>query len=568
MSVRQQSRPPFVASAHAHYNHRLIQHRALWRTLGTMFSSYPRHHATRSALSRSIPLAIVLAVVSALIALTACGVDLSNPPRLATATARAAAPTATAPAPLVLPAPTATGEAIALPEAVAPTTGVELTIWVNEQSPEHQAMLDELAAEFADRTGTNVAVQLVAPARLPDLVNTAVLSGTLPDLVLYPVEYTAGWVANGALDPAAANEVVDRLDRDTFDPAALELLTAGGQTAAIPSDGYHQLLLYRADWFADRGLRPPDTYAAMATAAEQIFNPEAIISGLVIPTESNLVTTHQAFEQIALANGCRLIDEAGEVTILDEACAAALEHYYTTINRFSPTGVQTDTSARNALLAGRTGMIVTSPAILPDLAGLNPAAPPTCPECDETEDGVNYLARNVGVLTEIRGSGAGAAPAAFGNVTVLGITTAANREAAQEFAAFWFEEGYERWLAVNPERKVPMRLGTADAPRRFIDAWGTQPVAGSDLSLTDIYGAETVARLRDGIAAAPRWGIREGQGALLTRLYEEFTISIVLQEMLSGYFPPTDTLQEAYRRTIELIPNYAFPIVVPQELEP
>ena len=533
-----------------------------------MFSSHPRHHAASLARSRPLLLTVWPALLAALIALTACGVDLSNPPRLATATARAAAPTATAPAPLVLPAPTATGEAIALPEAVAPTTGVELTIWVNEESAEHQAMLDELAADFANRTGTNVAVQLVAPARLPDLVNTAVLSGTLPDLILHPIEHTAGWVANGALDPAAADEVVDRLGRDTFDPAALELLSVGGQTAAIPSDGYHQLLLYRADWFADLGLRQPDTYAAMATAAESIFDPEAIISGLVIPTESNLVTTHQAFEQIALANGCRLIDEAGEVIILEDACAAALEHYYTTINRFSPTGVQTDTSARNALLAGRTGMIVTSPAILPDLAGLNPAAPPSCPECDATEDGVNYLARNVGVLTEIRGDAATAAPTAFGTVTSLGITTAADREAAQEFAVYWFEEGYERWLAINPERKVPMRLGTADAPRQYIDAWGAQPVAGSELSLTDIYGAETVARLRDGIAAAPRWGIREGHGALLTQLYEEFTISIVLQEMLSGYFPPDSTLQEAYRRTIQLIPNYAFPIVVPQELEP
>jgi multiple sugar transport system substrate-binding protein len=110
-----------------------------------------------------------------------------------------------------------------------------------------------------------------------------------------------------------------------------------------------------------------------------------------------------------------------------------------------------------------------------------------------------------------------------------------------------------------------MRWGTAEEPRRHIDAWGAQPVAGSDLSLTDIYGAETVARLRDGIAAAPRWGIREGQGALMSRLYDEFTISIVLQEMLSGYFPPTTTLQEAYRRTIDLMPNYAFPIITPEE---
>jgi hypothetical protein len=81
----------------------------------------------------------------------------------------------------------------------------------------------------------------------------------------------------------------------------------------------------------------------------------------------------------------------------------------------------------------------------------------------------------------------------------------------------------------------------------------------------DIYGEEVVARLRDGIASAPRWGLREGYGGLMTQLYDEFTISIVLQEMLSGYFGTETTLQEAYRRTIELIPNYAFPVILDEE---
>jgi multiple sugar transport system substrate-binding protein len=427
-------------------------------------------------------------------------------------------------------------------------------------------MLDELATQFADRYGIDVAVQQVSPARLPELVSTAVLSGTLPDVILHPVEFTAGWAEGGVLDPDAADEVVNRLGRDTFDPAALELVDAGGVAAALPSDGYHQLLVYRADWFEERGLASPDTYAAMATAAERLFDREAIISGLVVPTESNLVTTHQAFEHIALANGCRLIDEAGEVTILEPGCRAALEHYFTTINRYSPSGVQTDTSARNALLDGLTGMIITSPAILPDLAGLNPAAMPGCPECVASEDGVNELARRVGVLTELRGPNG--EPAAFGNARALGITTAADLAAAQAFAEFWFTEAYESWLAVNPERKVPLRLGTADEPRRFIDSWGTTPLAGSDLSLRDIYGEEVVARLRDGVAAAPRWGLREGYGGLMSQLYDEFIISIVLQEMLSGYFGIDTTLQEAYRRTVELIPNYAFPIAVEEETGP
>ena len=134
-----------------------------------MFSSHLHPHPLPRALSRPRRLLGLLVWLAAVVALTGCGVDFSNPPRLAKATARAAVPPTTTPAPLVLPAPTATGEAIALPEAISPVTGIELTIWVNEQSPEHQAMLDELATEFADRTGTNVAVQLVAPARLPDL---------------------------------------------------------------------------------------------------------------------------------------------------------------------------------------------------------------------------------------------------------------------------------------------------------------------------------------------------------------------------------------------------------------
>jgi multiple sugar transport system substrate-binding protein len=150
-------------------------------------------------------------------------------------------------------------------------------------------------------------------------------------------------------------------------------------------------------------------------------------------------------------------------------------------------------------------------------------------------------------------------------MALLGITTAADREAAQAFAEFWFNEGYERWLAVNSERKVPMRLGTAEDPRAFIDNWGLAPLGESGVSLTDIYGAEVVARLRDGIAAAPRWGLREGYGALMTRLYDDLIISIVLQEMLSGYFGTDTTLNEAYRRTVELIPNYSFPFLLEEE---
>lgn len=486
----------------------------------------------------------------ALLLLSAC--SLANPPRLATATAQAAFTATPSPEPLILP--------VATPTAVPGTTpddtpaqaepNPSLTVWVNETSEAHETMLDAMAADFAAAHSIDVEMVLVSPQLLPELVNTAVLSNTLPDIIIHPLEFSVGWAERGIFDTAVAQTVLAELGAETFNPDALTLAqTAGGQLAALPNSGYHQLIIYRSDWFAQRNLAAPDRFQTLFAAAEATHDPENLISGFVVPTESNLVSTQQIFEQMALAAGCQLVDEAGEIKLLEPACVEALSFYYRIINQFSPIGVQTDTSTRNAYLAGRTGLIMGPPSLLPQLAGLDPTARPSCPECaaDPT-----FLAQNSAVLTQLNG-------AEYGNMSLLGITSAAEQETAVLFATYWFNEGYAQWLSVDSERKVPMRWSTANNPRQFIDAWGSQPLAGSDQTLESLFGADVVARLRDGVANSGRWGMPQGQGQLITTLYEELTLSIVLQEMLSGYFSSDQSIIEAYNRIVDLIPNYGFP---------
>jgi len=520
-----------------------------------------RCHLVTQATGGRPPCHLVIALLLLLsLAMAACQTALLEPPRLATATARVAA-TATATAePVVLKAPTPTGEALADSNTVANVgPNPVLTIWINETSAGHEVALRAMASQFAEEHAINLELMQVSPSLLPNLVATAVLSDTLPDVILHPIEYTLGWAERGILDAAAADAIVDQIGRDTFNPAALELITVNDETAAIPSDGYQQLLIYRADWFDERGLPPPTNYDAMLTAAETLSDTTRLINSFIIPTESNLVTTHQAFEHIASANGCRLIDEKGEVLILEPACREALNFYFRIVNRYSPPGVQTDASARNAFLAGRTAMIMAPPTILPQLAGLDGEYVPICPECGPAGDNaINYLAQNSGLVTQISGADPAAPGANFGEIMALGVTRVADPEVAAVFVDYWFNEGYETWLAVETERKVPTRWGTAEEPGRYIDAWGAQPVAGSNLSLADIYGQEVVDRLRDGMAESNRWGFDQGQGALITRLYEELTFSIVLQEMLSGYFNAEDTIIELYQRITDLIPNYQY----------
>ena len=141
---------------------------------------------------------------------------------------------------------------------------------------------------------------------------------------------------------------------------------------------------------------------------------------------------------------------------------------------------------------------------------------------------------------------------------MLGITSVAPPETAVSFATYFFNEGYEQWLAVESERKVPLRWGTAVEPRRYLDRWGSQPLTGSSLSLRDLYGEEAIAQLRDNVATTSRWGLPQDQGEVITQLYESLTLSIVLQEMLSGYFNSSQTLQEMYNRVTGLIPNYQY----------
>lgn len=488
---------------------------------------------------------VLILILAMGLLLTACQPALLDPPRLATVTARSQiTPTATA-VPLILSAPTATPGGVQ-----KPVTGDnpqqqnnQLTVWINETSPEHYAIMQTMMAEFQEESGIDVAWQMITPPLLPELVNTAVLSGTLPDIILHPIEYTTGWTERGILDSTIAEAAAAQIGRDTFDPAAIELAINNGKLAALPSDGYKQLWLYRSDWYASKNISPPDNYNAMLRGAEAHFERRTgeLISGLVVPTESNLVNTHRVFEQIALANGCNLIDTQGEIQFLEPACRDALDFYYSIINQFSPPGVQTDISAKNAFLDGRTGLIMTSPTLL-------------------TELGTNDLVANTGIITAINGDGSAASPTEFSNLTYLGFTQEAEEETAVAFAEYWFNTGYPQWLAINSERKVPLRLGTSNNPTQFIDNWGNSPIADGQ-SLQTLFGPEVVAQLRDGVAETPRWGIREGQGSLITELYEKLTLSIVLQEMLSGYFNPAKTIYEAYNRLLELLPDYQYPII-------
>lgn len=492
-----------------------------------------------------------------------------SPPRVATATAQANA-VAPQETPLLLPAPTPTPRAGSVSGEedvpISAPTAPPLTLWVNDTAPETATLIRELAQRFTAQSGIPIETIFVKSDAVSTLLRTAAATDTMPDLVLHSFEQTGGWQQDGLLNTAATTAVVDQLGRETFAPGALDVLRAeNGEIAAVPLSTWQHFLVYRADWFGRNNLPAPDSFADIYNAAETFYDPEGVTSGLVVATDSKLSSTQRIFEHMAIANGCRLVDDAGEITAIHPACLETLDFYRDVINQFSPVGFQTDISALKAYLGGRTGLILVDANVLPALAGYDEQSLPNCAECATNP---RYLVENSGFVTALQGNGTySSAAATYPGVTALGITSAANAEAAQAFATFLLSDGYVDWLSLFPEWKAPLRLHSAEAQNAYLDAWRAAPLRPGGESLETLFGPDLIAQMTSGLAPIERWGFKEGQPAVISRVYPSLELSQMLQEMLSGYITSSQAVFELYNRSVAQIPNYGFDVSTPAPLE-
>ncbi len=423
-------------------------------------------------------------------------------------------------------------------EKVVP--GKTIQFWSTETQPSRAAKTQEILQRFEEQTGIHVELILTDEDALPELTTAAVAAGTLPDVIFVPVDFVVGWVEEGILDPKAATEVVKALGEDTFSRGALDMVKTAQGYGAVPSDGWGQLLIYRKDLFDKAGLDAPTTFDKIMEAAKALHDPGNNFYGITAATAAGKVFTQQTFEHFALANGCEVVDSEGNILIDSPQCVEAIAFYADLLSNYGPPGEGDVVSTRATYFAGQAAMIVWSPFILDEMAGLRDSAFPSCPEC---ADDPAYLAKNSGFVPAF--AGPSGSPAQYGQISYMGITTNADKEATAEFLKFWFNEGYLDWLSVAPEGKLPMRSGTPDEPDKFIQGWA-QLETGVDrkAKLGDIYGPDVIELLIRGTQNFKRWGFSQGQGKLIAAIYQALPVPNYLREVLDGNLTPEEAAQE------------------------
>jgi multiple sugar transport system substrate-binding protein len=410
------------------------------------------------------------------------------------------------------------------------TAGRTLTVWSLENITDRVQATQRIVTRFTQQTGVKVNLVAVDENQFPQLITNASAAGKLPDVVgALPLAGVAQMGGFGLLDTDAAKAVVEQLGAGTFSPRALELTSSAGKQAAVPSDGWAQLLVYRKDLFDKAGLAAPDTFDKIRQAAQALNRPG--LAGITAATVPNDAFTEQSFENFALANGCEMVDDSGAITLDSPACVQTFDFYGSLLKNYSVRGAQDVDTTRASYFSGKAAMVVWSSFILDEMAGLRKDAIPSCPEC--TKDPA-FLAKNSGIVTGVQGP-SGTEPAQFGELTSWALTTAGNTESAKSFVSFMMNDGYTDWLAIAPEGKFPARKGTGDDGTKFTTAWDSLP-AGVDTKkpLKDIYPAEVLKALRTSPDTFRRWALPQGQGQLLGATLGELPVPKAINAQVSG----------------------------------
>lgn len=187
------------------------------------------------------------------------------------------------------------------------------------------------------------------------------------------------------------------------------------------------------------------------------------------------------------------------------------------------------------------------------VAGMTVGFPPTCDRCKKQRD---YIARNTGVVTALGGPDVEQGTQ-YGLPFNLGIMKNTDTESAKKFVEYLLSDGYAKALSTAGEGRFPMRNGTKDEPKKYLEQWQELEIGNVDASkqrkLTDIYDQSVLDAIENGATHIDRWGFGHRYGQLAASMATENVLARDLGPLFDGKSATTvaQTMQESAKTVAE-----------------
>jgi len=394
--------------------------------------------------------------------------------------------------------------------AVAPGAGATaqapeplvLSFWTTDADPKRLAAIRNLMDGFVASTdGIDVELRSVGNAELLDAFDEARSAGALPDVIHAGSDSIVALGLRGDLDRDRTTRLIKNIRERRFAAGARRMLRgADWLYYGVPIHGWLQGLIYRADWFAEAGLEPPNGWDRILEAAQRLHDPENGRYGILVGTMSDIYA-QQVFSHLALTNGVEIADAKGAI-VFDSPRTVETLSFLKQLADYTPPGPQTWRS-RDYYLQGRLAMMFYSTYIMDDLAIEEVAEDSLTGDNFDDLDGAPY---DPALIKNTRGSMVlwNTRSAGFGAVIALGMTNTDDpeRQAAQEaLLRFLFRNDvYIAWMHIEPGGNLPVMTETAQDPRFYRDLRG----------VLAHFGRERTQAIVDGMADIESFNVVNG----------------------------------------------------------
>lgn len=396
--------------------------------------------------------------------------------------------------------------------------GQPVTVWHWETPPARVSTLDALFEQFA--TDTGVEAEQV-PTNFGDYqtkILAALSANQLPEILFVNPPQVPLLLEQDAIVPL--DELFAELDAQYSFPEALSApYRIDGAQYGIPVFGVFWPLTYRADLYEAAGLQPPETWAELRTAAEELTidengdgTPE--VYGMCLPVSSNGNYGSQVVWSFLRSNGGDIVDvvDGQQEIVFDSPETVRTYEYLADLAQFSPPGMANmDWGATELLIkSGRCANVMYNGAWMRELAENDPELlesyamkPMPAPEGED--------------------------PAHTGYPRALVVTRAAednmaNVEAFLEW--LYMPENHASLLMMEPGLFMPVTQATAES-----DAFLEAPVIAENQKLVS-----TQAGIADSVNIIGFTGETPAPSA--SQLESSFTLGKVLQQIvLEGMTP-------------------------------
>ena len=387
--------------------------------------------------------------------------------------------------------------------AAEPTGPVEIEFWTTQTQSDRQATIQVLVDTF-EALNPDITINVV-PVEENDVstqVAAAANAGTLPALAEFGAETAVALGAEGVLDVDGITDFVRDFGEDRFYRGALRMVGTGdGSYYAMPFHGWIQGIWYRADWFEEAGLEPPNNWDRILEAAEYFYDPAQNQYGILVGTRAEAYA-EQVFTQFARSNGAALFDRDGNLVFNSPEMREAIE-YYAEVAQYNPPGPQT-WRARDYYLQNKMAMFFYSTYIMDDLALESDAAGSLTGENFEDLQGAAFdpeLVQNTRLAPIITNT----QEAGYGVILSLALFDqgdSAKTEAAKKFMRYLLSpNAYVTFLHMAPGGMNPVLPEMASNVRFLNDPKGVY----------SNYGGEKLEEIISGLNSIESFGIVDGR---------------------------------------------------------